>query len=746
MISNVTFSLKPLIYWIFILSVTLHCGKEHNNTLIEQDLIVNNQSGKFSELQCFFHFNQTVEDYLVNRLSQSEITEFWNCIDSAIYLFGKYVRGKNEDRYEISEIMEFLSIYSDINWSPQTWDAVWEVTRSLFLSGGEGKGASYVTKKDLSQLRTKAIVLLEAISIDLSPHASTLATLVIPKSLSSYPSVQQRKSAFLALDQTSDLLGQWVQKNSGFLDLSILKNKLTSTKNLSDFETDLILWIDLFSTAKSMLIGGESRNIEKSEWTSFFNLFSRVIEVYSYSQLASINKNFYHQPKELDQLDATIQKVYQSFSQALSRRKSNSIPNNEFYELFDKIKFLDLIPSSLSPTNDNFPLLWDTLTNKILKSFVKDAFHVSHLELLKTEINDWLQTQALINDNAINQNLNCASLSGNENEITNIVACTSWPLRNNSQGLLYMSQDLLNSKWTVKDLSSLNWKRSLIRQLIKTYSNNQDLGIGLNVNQLGDAYNDLQPLLIALGLVDKDNTSFHKEVFFLARMLALPFSKLASKSQNLNQREGVVFLHHLLSETRRTQLLVSQLDSCVAPDSTGTFLHSCYWDVFQAQFPHIFQSMPDLVHYMENLDSQEWSELTENLSTLVGVLPESAFTQEHIVKMFTFINFIEAIILKYDKNLDQVINSKEIQVFISTFIPSIQPIAPSFEVLGSSDSLVHTLTFLFKKGEIPGITTLDNEIFTQFDEWIEQPLEDLQLSVERSHWFRGFSILSTFFL
>ena len=658
--------LKPLLGLILILSMTVvQCAKEAEHKELEKKKVQPIDIGNF---QCLTSFDQNIKNYFNSNMSQEEIKEFWACMGRSIQLFEKYIRGKDKNRYTSSEIRGFLSYYFDLNTDDKWWEAFMKLKTTLIPAVDREAGLNYVTRKEITQFK-ELLVELEIITKDLYPH---LDTLIRQKTLP-LPTTPQIEASFLAFHRAASRFGGWAQRNNIQLEFVTLKEILKNLKVEKNSGVNIESWVDFLAAGKNLFVGGEESGIDAHEWALFFRVSSSLFELYRrYDILKDYDLS---QGEGLAQLDVVMKKGDLFLSETVLRKKDHLIPHHEIYEFIDAIGVTKLLPPQFSV--DLVKLGWSILVNQVLKSTnspmasspTGEGLGFSHLEVLRREFQNWFQAQTAINNGHINQDIKCDKLSTSQsNEIEKLLACSLWPLRKDSRGRLVLSQALLTSKWTREDISSLNWKRFLVRQLVRTYSDNpDDISSGLTEAMLGQAYIDLKPLLVAFNLVDKEDNSFYKGLFMEANL----FTPSSDGNFKVSQGEGVAYLHYVLTGMKGAKFVIPLLDHCLMdPKIPGQFHSYCYWNTLKMQLSGVLQSMPELSRYMENLDDKTWSSLVRNLNTTIHRSHESKalILKTHVVKTFVFLSYLETIMLRYDEGLNEKMYLSEVQKAIPLFI------------------------------------------------------------------------------
>ena len=567
------------------------------------------------------------------------------------------------------------------------------------------------------------------------------------KAHGSRPTILQVDRAFLALDRGVHKLGQWAQENKSYLEFSVVKDIVKILKQKGRLAKDLDPWVDLLEAGKNFLMGETNSRVEAHEWVVFLKTSSGLLELYSRYENFVMGQDIVR-GEGFEQFNEVVKGADQMLFEALLRRKDPIITNEEAYKLIGVMELAGFFPMGFI-TADLARSSWDLLVSKVLKPSDDDSIllvvkglHTSHLEVLREEFQDWSRTQDLINQGKTNWSLNCEDLlsqeSGGLSEVKRFVSCSPWPLRKDSRGHLVLSQSLLTSKWTDKDISSFNWKRAVVRQLVRVYSDTpEDIYSGLTEEQLSWAYMDLKPFLVVLGLVDEKDSDFYENLFMESNL----FTPLADGNWRVSQAEGVAYFHYVLTGLERTHFAISKMSHClVEPEIADQFHSDCYWAALREQFLDIFQSMPELNRYVEGLEDKVWIDSTQSLEIAVRKLGQNPaiILKSHIVKIFVLLGYLETMMLRYDRDLNQKINFSEVQKSVPLFTFTFQSKLP--DLFASPEDISTFLTFLVRYGVLPGMG--DPLLDLKFKHWKELP-EKRHLTAERADLARVVGILKS---
>ena len=306
--------------------------------------------------------------------------------------------------------------------------------------------------------------------------------------------------------------------------------------------------------------------------------------------------------------------------------------------------------------------------------------------------------------------------------------------------LTLISSDLLDENWNQDDLSSLNWKRILVRQAVRVYSSdpNSDILSGLDSEEVGEVFEDLSPIVESL-LNTRYDSRVYKQIFLFSDLL----TPMADGNLKMGVGEAVGYMDYQLSSFRLAGFLITNnLSHCTVPSQrlprpyTDGLYFDCYWENFKANSLALIPSMPNLSHYLSYLSEDEWSELekmygitlsTESLSKFLDPVTKVFESNprrlviskgELVAKLVSF-SLLEVTMLKYDQNKDGLLNTDETLDLVSTMIPTFWPKFSRLNIFSSKEELRAYLVFSIKYGEFPYLTTMSDIWFVKLNAWLE---------------------------
>lgn len=703
---------------------------------------------------CIKRFSVITNLYLSQSLEPDDLDQFWFCFQKRVKSLRKYMRGRDGDSYSRQQLESFFLRFFKFQGGNGFWDSIMLV-KSVFLSAQwESEDLTRLKRTEVDRL-SELFKLLKVITKELNPHLHVL--LEYHKKEGRIASSSERGEAILALRKSLIQLGQWMDENSHPLDMSQLRKFVESIEgNIGGRDVDLSSWVDILDRGQTLLMGPlDDSSPGHQSWVSLLERGSKLFEIYNYNDFFVTRQNI-TKGEGFTQLRIASQRVQTLLSEALLERPEQAIPNSEVHDFIESMKSAGLVTGSNA---DLLKSTWDLLMDKILKAkeFQGEGFfHISHLQTFQEEFNDWVNTQVWIeSDGVIEDNLSCnGPMVKEEKELVRLAICSPWPLRKAPLGFTLISSDLLDENWNQDDLSSLNWKRSLVRQVVRVYSldPNSNILSGLNFEEVGDAFEDLSPIIESL-LNARYESQIYKQIFSFSDLL----TPMADGNLKMGLGEAVSYMDYLLSSFRLADFVIANSSHCTVPfqrlprSYTNGLYFDCYWKNFKANSLALIPSMPNLSHYLSYLSEDEWSELkkmygitlsTESLSNfldpVVKVFESSPrrlviSRGELAVKLVSF-SLLEVTMLKYDQNKDGLLNIDETLDLVSTLVPTFFPKFSRLNIFSSKEELRSYLIFSIKYGEFLYLTTMSDIWFVKLNAWWEdwqKGIEPGELTLDR---------------
>ena len=636
-------------------------------------------------VSCLKQVDQDIKNYLSGEISHKRLNKFWSCIENITDFFVHYVRGKTHNQYDLTEIEYFLS-YFNFNKLSYYAKTFFVILKSL-VAPKEQKEELYLTKKEIVELKN-LIHVLRDISHDLQPYVKLLSSM---SSHGARISSSDREEALRAAKRSFKKIRHWSNKNSSLIDISVLKNSLMGLTIGSD-QIEVRLWIDLLLKKGRVfsqdLNGNKDREKEGYiSWNTITKIGEDLSGIYVYRD--ALEGHNLTQVHGIELFNSFVQEIGHLVKKSLQNhpRQAWSISEvNFFIKEIAQLGLLNQLPFNIQVIQE----AWRLLSNVILNphgSLPADAFTLSHWKVFEQEFKNWHQVQLRIARGQINQNLSCKD---SKDEIIKMINCSPWPLRRDKKGFIVLSPDLISKPWNQNDLSTLNWKRALMRQFIRVYGSSSE---GLTQNEITMLYNDFWPILSALGIEpsSSDHNKSAKNSFILANI----FTPSADRNNRVNLIEGISYLDYLFSAINLSNNLISrlELDSKDRSLMFKAYDFNFYWENLKKYSLELFKSSPNMGGYIYNFEPsfrlKEAIFKISNMRTSQGVV-----TYEQIVRDFLYLSFLETFMLRYDRNLNQTLGYAEVEQIVRSFSPHFK--SDLLNMIVTNNFITNVLTFSLK--------------------------------------------------
>jgi hypothetical protein len=208
-------------------------------------------------------------------------------------------------------------------------------------------------------------------------------------------------------------------------------------------------------------------------------------------------------------------------------------------------------------------------------------------------------------------------------------------------------------------MSRMNWLRAAFRLVLRAYIKDSDRRndlVGLNKTEFAAAYQDLRPFLVALGLIEENNTTFGDRVMREANL----FTSRGNGDDILNFVEMIEYVHYILSGIDAGKALVTGMkNDC--PVVNDTVQAPCFRVAFRKYFSDRFAHLPLMVAYTTTLSDKGWANLLKALEK--ANRDEGASNDPikvgDIYEMGVLLEYIETVMLRFDADLNGRLDLQE---------------------------------------------------------------------------------------
>ncbi|MCB0384846.1 MAG: hypothetical protein KDD43_05590, partial [Bdellovibrionales bacterium] len=616
---------------------------------------------------CVDHFADSIERYVYAKFSEQEVVEFWDCLNNAVQLLNKYVRGQEPHRFHKNELRDFIQQFfmPDRGITDQFLVEIMRV-KTLLLGGD----LIYMTKPELNEMRG-LFEQAKQITLDLYPHMTVINLPLQAKDSkpSSQPSVD---GAIEILTKSLVQIGQMFTKYPGSYQFSHLETLVDEVDDFLTYEdpidrfNKLSLYIPILAHAKSLLLGAGHQAIQQNQWVDLFDLAGQAYGVTVRFSAHILDQDF-TQGEPLHQVDKTVTDVSRILINGLKRHEDSKFSHAEIEGLLSTLPAADLLPEDFDVTT--ILSTWKVLVDKLLASGISnsDGFSLRHMENLLREYKQWFQPQVEINKifTSIVTLPSCGSpllRFSNSNygfeEMKRITDCAPWAVRHDEDYRLYLDYNNFSHIPERFSVSTLNWQRALVHLLAKAYATDPSRQMnrtGLTEKELGRAYKDLKPLLVAFELVDKNDDDYYKDIVRDTRF----FMPQSNGNDIVEFTEGVEYYYNVLSGTEITIKMVEDLKlACDFKDSMGErfgapFIKGdCTRKFIGQNFAKYYHHLPEMAKFQQSLSAKEWDKMLSKAFVALGLNDNELeyLSQARLVELSIFLQYVETFVLRFDHN------------------------------------------------------------------------------------------------
>ena len=616
---------------------------------------------------CVDHFADSIERYVYAKFSEQEVVEFWDCLNNAVQLLNKYVRGEEQHRFHKNELRDFLQQYfmTDREISDSFLVEIMRV-KTLLLGGD----LTYMTKVQLDEMRG-LFEQAKQITLDLYPHMSVINLPLQDKNsdTSHHPPVD---AAIALLSKSLVQIGQMFNKYQGNYEFSNLERLVSEVDDFLIYEDPIdrlkkfSLYVPILAHAKGLLLGSGHESILSHQWVDLFDLAGQAYGI-TIRFTAHILDEDFTQGEPLHQVDQTVSDLSRILIEGLRRHQDFKFSHAEIEGLLSTLPAADLLPEDFDVST--ILATWKILVDKLLASGISnsDGFSMRHMENLLREYDQWFQPQIEINKifTSIVALPSCGSpllrfpkSDYGFEEMKRITDCAPWAVRQDEDYRLYLDYNNYSHIPERFSVSTLNWQRALVHLLANAYATDptrQMNRTGLTEKELGRVYRDLKPLLVALELVDKNDDDYYKDIVRDTRF----FMPQSNGNDIVEFTEGVEYYYNVLSGTEITLKMVEDLKTaCDFKGSMGErfgapFIQGdCVRKFIGQNFALYYHHLPEMVKFQQGLSSKEWDKMLSKAFVALGLKDDELeyLSQARLVELSVFLQYVETFVLRFDHN------------------------------------------------------------------------------------------------
>lgn len=236
------------------------------------------QQQKLGGTQCLSNLQPVIEAFVDGIASDTDVAMAWDCAANAILKFKKYVYGRSADRFEATELADFLKQNfleaSSPAITPQMRIEAMRI-KQLFLGGS----IDYLTRTELDKI-ISMLNSLKSISLHLNPYMKLIAQKwSVGTSANVQDDIRYFEKASDEIQNAARTLANMIDENNQSYELD---HFITFLREFSDFTgqdwpiaNDIEKGMPVIKKVKKAISGGDPNSIGPSEWKSFVLLGAR---------------------------------------------------------------------------------------------------------------------------------------------------------------------------------------------------------------------------------------------------------------------------------------------------------------------------------------------------------------------------------------------------------------------------------------------------------------------------------------
>lgn len=637
--------------------------------------------------------------YFDGKASAQDVDEIWDCYTYALQTFDKYVKGQNTNFYTSKELRNFLETYflkknykknrSEHIISDALLDEMMMIKR-LFLGGSTSS-----LEGDELEKTYELIKVFKKITMELLPHADVLFLSEVERVVTE----PQFQAAEVALNKaTADLVGLLNPRTSRYevAQLTRLLNEL----HLFFLDMDpnsqfgkVHIYIPVIAKIKAMFLNTNSFAIEAAEWPALGKLLVQV-GVVGLRYYSSISAESLYDPNQLLQIEKASVQSLQALDQAVRRRPGKSISIAEFGGIIDELDKIKLLPILLPSVEVKklIELIFDFILNP-QNQFIRSGLTSEKIKYLSDEFLGW----------SFVQNLILKKMEDLENSWWRqfkTVMDTPFSLSLDSFKRIVLDGENVESNLAAA--TRLNWARAGIGLLFKSYVTEAKRRKGnmlLSQKELHQAFLDLRPIFVGLGLVGNDDFSYDASLFRDANL----FMPRSDGDDFLSFFEIIEYLHFVFAGIDAGKILVKDSDdSCQVSDDLLDV--NCFRNNFKTRFSSYLSHLPFYLKYAQTLSDSRWDKDIRNMertNRASGDFSKPIFKTD-IYETFVMLQYIEVIMLRFDEDSSGDLDIKEALKAFKHFKNVIGGLL-GLDLQTESDDIEAMFTYMLKYGETPDV-------------------------------------------
>ncbi|WP_291516125.1 hypothetical protein [Bdellovibrio sp. ArHS] len=444
----------------------------------------------------------------------------------------------------------------------------------------------------------------------------------------------------------------------------------------------------LIVDVKNLILGGNDSSLKKANWSVLLGFAARF-----YSDFLYYNYFLKDQPIEKP-LTVGYLSVFANQSINIARdllaiKKEAQFSRAEINKILGHLSSLGILPADLKP--QSLDQVVGLILNNLLTEperrvtgYVPDALNLSSLEVLRGELQVWLDTELFIAQTTENWKPEEGLLAKDLQELLKTTSLSAAPRSPLASGLYEFlltvqspvpltvdseSRVVISNKfeqaYSAKTLRQLNLYRALSRLAVRSFTGSLDrlnTYKGVNLEEVQNAFMTVRPALVELGILEPKNTSFASSRFREANIF-VPHSDGNSLSSyaELTDLIGMIWSGLNINSMLRQELIKKCFNGNTDVKNDALVSLSCVRASYKEALPMAATSLPEYLKFQKSASKDEWAIYMNNIIKAAGYIPneKNMALLEDISLAPHVMQYIEMIYARFDRNKDGVINTPE---------------------------------------------------------------------------------------
>lgn len=446
-------------------------------------------------------------------------------------------------------------------------------------------------------------------------------------------------------------------------------------------------YLPLVIDTKNMILGGTDSSLRQGNWSVLLGFAARFYSDFLYYDYFMKDQEF-EKPLIVGYWSVFANQSLNIFRDLLTTKKENQFSRKELNKLGQHLIKLEILPKALKA--DSLDQLLGVVLNNVLVSperrlsgVVPNALTLSSVEVVRQEAQVWLDTELFIarltenwkQDDGLKAKelINVLQKAAKDQKSSDLLKVglrelllsvnSPVPLTVDSKGRVIISNKF-EQEYTYKSLNQLNLNRALTRVMLRSFVTDADRlknYSGANLKEVENAFVQLKPIVVEMGLIESSNTTFASSRFREANIF-VPHSdgsNLASFAE-ITDLVGMIFSGIRVDSMLRKDLVrVCFNGGKVTNDSTVSL--SCARAAYKDSMRTSMTATPEYLKFMASSSKDEWALYMNNIFKAAGYVPNDRNMARvaDISLAPHVIQYIEMLYARFDKNKDNYLSTDE---------------------------------------------------------------------------------------